>query len=54
MIEATEMFEQMEKVPWTAVGMWPASADAFEKSTDPDMLYFNVSGVCPGLFLLNL
>lgn len=52
--EATAMFEQMEKLPCTAVGMWLFPADAFKESTEPDMFHFNVSSVRPGLFLFNL
>ncbi|KUI61478.1 hypothetical protein VP1G_08678 [Cytospora mali] len=50
MIDA-EMYERMERLPSTAVGMWLFRADAFKEPQDIARFCWNLSAVRPGLLL---
>ena len=52
--EEAEMFEAMEKLPCTAIGMWLFPAEAFPPPTIPQLLAFNLSTVRPSLLLLRV
>lgn len=49
--EEAEMFEAMEKLPCTAIGMWLFPVEAFPPPTIPQLLSFNLSAVRPSLLL---
>lgn len=48
------MFEAMEKLPCTAVGMWPFPAETFPPNPNPWLISDNTATVRPGLFLLRV
>ncbi|KAL2146622.1 hypothetical protein VTI28DRAFT_3121 [Corynascus sepedonium] len=52
--EEAEIFEAMEKLPCTAIGMWLFPAEAFPPPTNPQLLSFNLSAVRPGLLLFEV
>ncbi len=47
-----EMFERMERLPCTAIGMWLFPAEAFGEPTNVRKAVFDMSAVNPGLFCL--
>lgn len=51
-----EMFEMMEKLPCTAIGMWLFPAEAFRQDVSPQLPFpcFNVAAFRPGLFLFQV
>ncbi len=50
------MFEAMEKLPCTAIGMWLFRflAEAFPPPAIPQLISFNMAAVRPGLFLFQV
>jgi hypothetical protein len=52
--EEAEMFEVMEKLPCTAIGMWLLPAEAFPPPTIVQLLSFNLSAVRPSLLLFQV
>ena len=52
--EEAEIFEVMEKLPCTAIGMWLFPAEAFPPPTNPQLLSFNLSAVRPSLLLFQV
>jgi hypothetical protein len=47
-------FEEMERLPCTAVGMWLFPSEAFKEPTDAQRNCFDVSAVRPGLILFEV
>ncbi|KAL2173261.1 uncharacterized protein P884DRAFT_265207 [Thermothelomyces heterothallicus CBS 202.75] len=52
--EEAEIFEAMEKLPCTAIGMWLFPAEAFPPPTFAQPLSFNLSAVRPSLLLFHV
>ncbi|KAK3293708.1 uncharacterized protein B0H64DRAFT_327382 [Chaetomium fimeti] len=52
--EEAEIFEAMEQLPCTAIGMWLFPAKAFPPPTIPQLLSFNLSAVRPSLLLFEV
>ena len=48
------MFEAMEKLPCTAIGMWLFPAEAFPPPANLQLISFNMAAVHPGLFLFQV
>ena len=49
-----ETFENMERLPCTAIGLWLFPAEAFKEPTVPRRFCYNLSPVRPGLFLFEV
>ena len=52
--EDTEMLERMEKLPYTAIGMWLFPAEAFKDPFIPRRFCFDLREARPGLFLFEV
>lgn len=52
--EEADMFEAMEKLPCTAVGMWLFLAKDFPEPVNPQLGLFDISAVRPGLLLFEV
>lgn len=49
-----ETFENMERLPCTAIGLWLFPAEAFKEPTVPQRFCYDLSPVRPGLFLFEV
>ena len=52
--EEANLFEAMERLPCTAIGMWLFPAEAFPQLTQTQTFTFDISTVRPGLFLFRV